>query len=42
MEDVDEVDIYDETDAESDDDGDLVLIEIEAQVVANNLGSMLR
>jgi len=36
MEDADEVDIYDETDAESDDDGDLVLTEIEARVVANN------
>src|SRR5947207_6498770 len=36
MEDADEVDIYDETDAESDDDGDLVLTEIEARVFANN------
>jgi hypothetical protein len=36
MEDVDEVDLYDETDAESGDDGDLVLTEIEARVVANN------
>src|SRR5436305_3471029 len=36
MEDIDEVDIYNETDAESDDDGDLVLTEIEARVVANN------
>ena len=36
MEDADEVDIYDETDAESDDDGDFVLTEIEARVVANN------
>src|SRR5947207_4627420 len=33
MEDADKVDIYDKTDAESDDDGDLVLTEIEAQVV---------
>src|SRR5947207_15051623 len=36
MEDADEVDIYDETDAESDDDGDLVLTEIDARVVATN------
>ena len=36
MEDADEVDIYDETDDETDDDGDFVLTEIEARVVANN------
>ena len=33
---MEDIDIYDETDAESDDDGDLVLTEIEARVVANN------
>jgi hypothetical protein len=36
IEDIDEIDLYSETDAESGDDGDLVLTEIEARVVAHD------